>query len=175
MTYSKDLSKIHILKYKTHLKGQYLIPSSQILHENIDENFKIFKNIGLKMLSELKQAISTNAKIKKLSKETKISSEYLKILKRELRTYEKNVIIAFKDFPIDFLIIDKKIISKLNINGIKNTKDFYEYYYWENNEKRISENLGISIQMVKYLILLSNLVRVNGIDAFELYRIRNIV
>ncbi len=84
-----NLSKIDIQKYKTFLKGQYLIPSRQILHENIDNNFKIFENYGFKNLLDLKQAISTGAKIDTLSKETKISSEYLNILRRELGTFDK--------------------------------------------------------------------------------------
>ncbi|MCL2683277.1 MAG: helix-hairpin-helix domain-containing protein [Bacteroidales bacterium] len=78
-----------IQNYKTFLKNQYLIPSRQILHENMDANFKIFENYGLKNLSDLKQAISTPAKIDKLSKETKILPEYLNILRRELGTFDK--------------------------------------------------------------------------------------
>jgi hypothetical protein len=52
-------NKMDVQKYKTFLKSQYLIPSRKILHENIDENFMIFENCGLKKLSDLKQAIST--------------------------------------------------------------------------------------------------------------------
>ena len=158
--YSIDLSKMDVQKYKTLLKGQNLIPSRQILHENIDENFKIFKSCGFKNLADLKQAISTSAKIDKLSKEIKISSEYLNILRIELGTFDKTGV-PFKDFPI----IDKNTISKLDKKGIKNTKDFYEYYYKENNEKRISDESGISTEMTKCLISLSSLVRINGIGA----------
>ena len=158
--YSIDLSKMDIQKYKTLLKSQNLIPSRQILHENIDDNFKIFKNCGFKNLSDLRQAISTGAKIEKLSKETKIPSEYLNILRRELGTFDKTGV-PFKDFPI----IDKTTISKLEKKGIKNTKDFYEYYYNGNNEKKISDELGISVEMVKCLFSLSCLVRINGIAA----------
>ena len=158
MEYSIDLSKMDVQKYKAFLKGQYLIPSRQILHENIDDNFKIFKNYGFKYLSELKQALSTSAKMDKLSKETGISSEYLNVLRRELGTFDKKGI-SFSDFPI----IDKNAISKLGKKDIKNTKDFFEYYFKENNEKRISEKLDIPVQMVKCLISLSCLVRINGI------------
>jgi hypothetical protein len=77
-----------------------------------------------------------------------------------LGTFDKTGV-PFKDFPI----IDKNTISKLDKRGIKNTKDFYEYYYRENNEKRISDELGIPIEMVQCLISLSCLVRINGIAA----------
>ena len=160
MDYSIDLGKMDVQKYKTFLKSQYLIPSRQILHEKIDENFKLFKNCGFKYLSELKQALSTSAKMDKLSKETGISSEYLNILRRELGTFDKKGI-SFSDFPI----IDKTTISKLVKKSIKNTKDFFEYYYKENNEKKLSEDLGISVEMVKCLFSLSCLVRINGIAA----------
>jgi replicative superfamily II helicase len=80
---------MEIQKYKIFLKNQYLIPSRQILRENIDDNFEKLENCGLKNLSDLKQAISTSAKIDKLSSETKISAEYLNILRRELGTFDK--------------------------------------------------------------------------------------
>ncbi len=75
MNYTIDLSKIDIQTYKNFLKKQYLIPSRQILHENIDHNFSIFEHCGFTKLSDLKSAISTSAKIDTLSKETKIPSE----------------------------------------------------------------------------------------------------
>ena len=46
MKYDMDLRRMDIRKYKIFLKGQYLIPGRQILHENIDDNFKIFENCG---------------------------------------------------------------------------------------------------------------------------------
>jgi hypothetical protein len=158
MKYGMDLTKMDVQKYKNFLKNQYLIPSRQILHEKIDDNFKIFENCGLKNLSDLKQAISTSAKIDKMSKETGISAEYLNILRRELGTFDKAGV-SFKEFPT----IDGNTVSKLDEKGIKNTKDFYEYYYSESNEKGISDEPGIPVEMVERLISLSSLVRINGI------------
>ena len=160
MKYDLDLSKMTIEEYKIFLKNQYLIPSRQILHENIDENFQVFKNCGFKSILDLKQAISTTAKIDKLAKETKISTEYLNILRRELGTFDKRGI-PFKDF----LIIDNDTISKLNEKEIKNTKDFYEYYFKVNNEEKLSEELNISVEIIQCLVSLANLVRINGIAA----------
>ena len=160
MNYNIDLSKIDIQKYKTFLKAQYLIPSRQILHENIDANFKIFEKRGFKNLSDLKRAISASAKIEKFSEETKIPAEYLNILRRELGTFDKKGI-PFKDFPI----IDGGTVSELEKNGIKNTKDFYEFYYSKNNEKQVTAGLNIPAQTVKCLLSLSSLVRINGIAA----------
>lgn len=160
MKYNLDLSKIDIREYRIFLNNQYLIPSRQILHINIDDNFKVFENRGFKNLADLKSAISTGVKIDKLSKETGISSEYLNILRRELGTFNKTGI-PWKDFPL----IDKQTISKLEIIGIKDTKDFYEFYYKENNEKRLSDELTISIEMIRCLISLASLVRINGMAA----------
>ena len=80
---------IDIQKYKIFLKNQYLIPSRQILHENIDDNFKALESHGLKNLADLKVAVSTGVKIDKLSEETKIPRDYLNILRRELGTFDK--------------------------------------------------------------------------------------
>lgn len=43
-----------IQEYKKFLMNQYLIPSRQILHEHIDENFKVFEKCGFKNLFDLK-------------------------------------------------------------------------------------------------------------------------
>ena len=43
MRYNIDLNQIDIQEYKTFLKKQNLIPSRQILYENIDQNFKILE------------------------------------------------------------------------------------------------------------------------------------
>ena len=160
MKYNIDLNKIDVQEYKEFLKNQYLIPSRKILHENIDANFEIFEKSGLKNLTDLKQAISSTAKIIQLSNETKISPDYLNMLRRELGTFDKKGI-PFNEFPN----VDDKIISKLNQKNIKNTKDFYEYYFKINNEKQISAELNISIEIVKCLISLATLVRINGIAA----------
>ncbi len=130
MGYNIDLCKMDIQEYKKILKNQYLIPSRQILHEHIDENFIVFEKCDFKNLFDLKQALSTSAKIDKLSKETRISSEYLNILRRELGTFDKKGIL-FKNFPV----INTNIIKSLEKNGIKNTKDFYEYYFKEKMKK----------------------------------------
>lgn len=44
--YNINLKEMDILKYKIFLKKQYLIPSREILHENIDDKFKIFEKYG---------------------------------------------------------------------------------------------------------------------------------
>lgn len=160
MKYDLDLSKMDIEKYKVFLKNQHLIPSRKILHENIDNNFQIFNDYGFKNILDLKQALSSTAKIDKLANETKISPEYLNILRRELGTFDKRGI-PFKDFPI----IDNDTISKLDKEGLTNTKDFYEYYYKVNNEKTLSEKFNISIEIIQRLLSLSSLVRINGIAA----------
>lgn len=160
MKYDLDLSKMDIDKYEQFLKNQYLIPSRQILHENIDTNFQIFKNCGFKNLLDLKKAISTPTKINELAKQTNISSKYLNILRRELGTLDKRGI-QFKEFPI----IDDSTIKKLDKKNIKNTKDFYEYYYTLINDNKLSEELNISTEEIQCLISLSSLVRINGIAA----------
>ena len=158
--YNMDLKKIDIHQYKDFLMNQYLISKKQVLHEKIDENFKIFEDCGFKNLSDLKQALSTKTKITKLSYEKNITPEYLNLLKGEIVAFDKKGI-AFKDFHI----IDNDTISQLKKNSIKNTKDFYEYYYNENNEESITDELNISVEKIRCLISLSNLVRINGINS----------
>jgi hypothetical protein len=75
--YNTSLSEISIEEYLKTLKNAELLIGRRILKENIDENFKILKTIGINNLEELLNSIKTDIKRENISKKTGINDNYL--------------------------------------------------------------------------------------------------
>jgi hypothetical protein len=142
MKYNLDLSNLSIQKYKELLKSQNLLPGRRLLLHNIDQNFEIIGNCKINNMFELKKALSTPKKLALFASNSGLSENYLKILKREIGTFEQKPVLL-KDFPN----IDTVLLFNLEANGIATSKDYYEYYYNKQDE----------------LFCLCDLVRINGV------------
>lgn len=113
---------------------------------------------GIKDLNLLVQELKSPDKMKQLSKETKILTEYLTILKREInRLLPKPVFIS--DFPG----IEKSIITMLNKKGIKNTLQLFDYCDTKSKREAISQELSISISDLDELTKLSDFSGIWGV------------
>jgi replicative superfamily II helicase len=160
MGYSLDLSKISIDAYKEILKNQYLLPSRKILHQDIDSSFDAIHSCQIKNLAELKNALSTTQKLNVFSEKSGLSKDYLTILRREIGSIEPKIVLI-KDFPE----VDKETMNSLVIEGLKSSKDYYEFYYSLKDKNDITQKLSISNDKAQELISLCNLVRINGVGA----------
>ncbi len=160
MDYSLDLSKISIDAYKEILKNQYLLPSRKILHQDMDSSFNAIHSSQIRNLAELKNALSTTKKLGTFSEKTGLSKDYLTILRREIGSIEPKIS-SIKDFPE----VDEEMIASLEAEGLKSSKDFYEFYYSLKDKKEIIHKVSISFDKAQELISLCNLVRINGVGA----------
>jgi len=144
MPYSIPLSKISIGEYKTLLKAQSLLPSRQILMENIDANFVAIEKQGISDLAELKKALGNPKKVADFSAISGISAAYLTILRREMGSLEPNPV-KISDFPE----VDSALIASLQKLGISTAKDVFEN----------DQSLDIELRC------LCDLTRINGVGA----------
>ena len=160
MKYSTDLGKLGLDEYLEIIRCQDLLPGRKALHLNLDSNFSLIKEAGIKNLGELLKAISTAPKLKCFSEKAGISEDYLVLLKREAGTLEPKAV-NLKDFPG----IDVTITDSLFQSGIKTSKDFYELFNTDNDSGRVSKELAISESMAHELYCLCSLARINGIGA----------
>lgn len=142
MEYNLDTEALTILSYRDILKKQNLLPGRRILHQNIDENFDILQRLGINNVSQLIKKLSSSFKISMLAKDSGIDEHYLIILKREISSLEQKPVLLSM-FPG----VDSSIVKRLNDNGIKNSKQ-----YWQNMQATKDE-----------LFCLCDLVRINGI------------
>lgn len=142
MKYNLDLECISIQEYKALLKKQNLLPGRILLKQDIDRNFAVFENQGIKNLAQLRKILSTPAKILAFSVNNSISEEYLVLLKRETGSLEQKPVLL-----LSFPGIDITLIAELNKIGVKTSKDYFEYYQTQKDE----------------LFCLCDLVRINGV------------
>lgn len=160
MGYSLDLCKISIDAYKEILKNQYLLPSRKILHQDMDSCFHAMHGCQIKNLAELKKALSTPQKLSAFSEKSGLSTDYLTILRREIGSIEPKIALL-KDFPE----VEEETITSLELEGLKSSKDFYEFYYSLKDKNEIIQKVSISFDKAQELISLCNLVRINGVGA----------
>lgn len=160
MGYSIELKNISIKDYKEILENQNLLPSRRILQDNIEKNFQAINNGGISNLDELYKFLNKPQKLELFASNTGLSIEFLTILKREIGSLiQKPVPIA--DFP-DLL---PEIQNKFNENGIKTSKELYDFSNGFSDKKHVCDKIGVSENNIKELFSLCDLVRVNGVGA----------
>ncbi len=160
MSYSIDLSKISLEKYKTILKNQYLLPSREILRNDIDKNLDVFMNAGIHDLKDLLKALSTPTKLSNFSSTYHLSENYLVILRREVKSYEPGVL-PLSDFPG----ISERVIVALEGLNLKSSKHYYEYYLSVEDKSSFVESIDLTEAKALELFCLCDLVRINGVGA----------
>lgn len=141
MSYHLDVRRIPILEYRDLLKRQNLLPSRQILWQDIDLNFDKITARGIENVEQLIKALSTPAKMIAFAREAAIAEDYLTILRREAGA------LIQKPVPLsDFPDIDAERLEAIGRKGLKNSKD-----YWESSPEKDD------------LFCLCDLVRINGV------------
>ena len=160
MKYTADFAKLKLDEYKELIKTQNLLPGRKLLQFNLDTNFSLIKDAGIKNLDELVKALSTVTKLKALSTQTKISEDYLFLLKRETGSLQPKPV-SLGDFP--GIAVD--ITETLQKAGIRTSKDFFELFTSTDENKQILKTLSISDESLYELFCLCSLCRINGIGA----------
>lgn len=160
MSYSIDLSKISLEQYKKELRKKILIPSRQILREQVDAHFNAFKSLKIKNLEELFLTISNKKAKTELLKDDNISDEYLTILQRELKSIQSRPLKLS-----EFTWISKDTITKIEKAGIMNTKVLYERLGKSKERKQFSKIVGADEKVIVELLKLSDLTRIQWVNA----------
>lgn len=150
-----DLEKFTLKKFKNELKQTELLPSRQILKEQIDKRFAILEKNGVSNLQDLSIVLKTPKKTREFAKKSGLPSNYLLILRREVNSYHPKPV-NLEKFPG----IQGAAITKLNSIGIKNTRHLFERI--KNNEDRmkLSTETGIDNEIILELTKLTDLSRI---------------
>jgi hypothetical protein len=118
--YHIDLNTFSLEKLKGLIKKTRLLPSQQILGENIEERFECLEQHGIENLEQLQKAMKTKSRVEVFAKETGLPVNYLTILRREVNSYQPKPI-NLKDFP--GMKLD--VLQNLEGIGIKNTEQLF--------------------------------------------------
>jgi len=156
--YFIDTDKFSIDKFRNIILTKKILPGRIILKEHLDERFDLLKTQKIKTLSHLLETLKSKQKIDKFSNETGLTVEYLTILRREANSYV-SVPVKLIDLPF----IETDIISKLELHGIKDSKQLFENAAILKDRQKLSINLNLQFDKLSELVCLCDLVRITGV------------
>lgn len=152
--YHLDLSTFSLAKLKKQIQRSRLLPSQQILQENIEERFACLEQHGIENLEQLQSALKTKSDILSFSEMTGLPVDYLTILRREVNSSQPKPI-DLKDFPG----IDPDIVGRLQAIGIKNTEQLFPYVLTPQNRDELAQRTQITIEDIMELTRLTDVAR----------------
>ena len=160
MGYYIDLEHISIDKYQRYIEKSDLLPSRRIIKENLSERFTYFKNIGITNVLELQRTLKKNDKLTELAKINCFSTDYLKILLREINSIQP------KPTKIsEFKGISQETIKTLEKHGFQNTFKLFDKIKTKNNRNELAKITGISAEEILELTKLTDLSRIRWVGA----------
>jgi hypothetical protein len=159
MTFHIDSKSISLDDVKVRLQEIDLVPSRQSLLKDIENRFETLKRHNVSNLAELRDKISTSKRIDAFSIVTKLESEYLNLLRREIGGW----------FPKplklqEFSWISKSELSKLIDSEYNNSKALHESVASVSDFRSISELTGCNAEVLKELVKLSRLTRIQWVN-----------
>ena len=155
MGYDINLSKIGIQRFKEILRAEDLIPSWQILLDELNEKMRKIQQLEIENLQDLRAAIKDKKHIQDVAKKTGISIEYLTVLRRAVNGYVRkpNRIADLPDTSPD-------IVKKLEDLGIKHTRQLFDKIKTKQLRKELSAEARISEKEIRRLAELTDLSRI---------------
>lgn len=152
--YYVDLNSFHLKKLKYRLKNFRLLPSQQILRENLDEWFARMEEHGIENLQQLKIGLKSKSEVESFADETGIPGDYLTLLRREVNSYQPKPI-TLKDFPG----VNQEVVHRLQRMGIKNTLHLFPHVLTPSSREIFAEKNGIGQEALLELTKLTDVAR----------------
>ena len=156
--YYLDLETYSLMKIKGIFKSTRLLPSQQILLENMDEKFACLEANGIENLEQLRKALRTKLAMQSFAEETGLPIDYLTILRREVNSYHPNPI-AVKDFPG----VNPDVVRKLQQIGIENTEQLFPYVLTRQARGEFAEQNQIEQNDLLELTKLTDVARIKWV------------
>jgi hypothetical protein len=159
MLYHINAEQVSLKAVKKRIENTDLVPSRTLLLNDIDTRFTLLEKHGISSLAELRKDIENPKSIEKLSAATKIDTEYLNILRREIEGYfSKPIKIEkFDRFPMT-------VFEQLKKAGLTNTQKIFEKVSENDNMSALARSMDLDIETVKLLLQLSDLTRIQWVN-----------
>jgi hypothetical protein len=158
--YYINLETISLSDYKNELQNTELLPSRNIIKEEIENRFNILGQHEVKNLNDVLTLLKTPEKINAFARASGLSEEYLSILKREIASSQPKPV-TLSEFPG----IKKKTAKHLEKLGIKNTKQLFNFIKTDVQRKDLCKQTGISFDEILELTKLTDVSRIKWVGA----------
>jgi len=152
--YYPDLKTISLERLKIRLTTIRLLPSQQLLLDNIDARFTCLEQNGIENLEQLQKALKTKSDVQFFAKTTGLPLDYLTILRREVNSYQPKPI-DFNEFPE----VNVDAVRKLRNIGIKNTEHLFPYVLTPEDRFEFAERNQIAHEELLKLTKLTDVSR----------------
>lgn len=156
--YYLDLNTFSIGELKELLKNGRLLPSQQILLNDIDARFAFLQDRGIENLAQLQKALKSKTAVTAFAAETGLPLDYLTVLRREVNSYQPKPI-NLKEFPN----VDAQAVQTLAQGGIKNTKQLFPYVLTPEDRKTFAADNQLDSESLLELTKLTDVARLKWV------------
>ena len=159
MGYYMDLSAISLKQYADRLKNTELLPSQQVLKEDVDRRFAIIAGQGIQNILQLQDMLKTKGKVSSFAKATALPEPYLTVLRRELNSYTAQV-----RKIADFSSIGDGLKAGLAALSILTMEDLYDRVLTPEKCTALAVELPASVDDVLMLTKLADVSRLRYVN-----------
>ncbi len=156
--YTIDLGRFTVERLKEIITTGRLLPSQQILLDDVDARFACLRQHGIENLAQLQKALKTKTAVASFAAETGLPVDYLTVLRREVNSYEPKPI-AFSDFPG----VDAAVMVRLQEAGIKQTKQLFPHVLTPESRRAFAEAQQIDESTLLVLTKLTDVARMKWV------------
>ncbi len=156
--YTIDPFRVSLVHFLELTGDRKMPPGRQILHERMEERFRMLVATGITSLGELIRILRSTAKIASLTRTTGLPADYLTVLRKEAESY------LARPFPLSqFTGIPYEYVASLSSKGLKNTRDFFEKMQTAEQRKAYTKIAGVPESRLNLLFILCDLSRITGV------------
>jgi hypothetical protein len=160
MAYQVELEAITLKKLGKLLRTGRLLPSQQVLRDDLDERLRLLEKQGIRNIQQLQAALKTKRDVGACAKATGIPENFLVILRREANGYTPKPR-ALKDFPT----AGRKLVSALGKMGVKDTIQYLEKAGTRKDRKQLAQATGAGVKDIEALTRLADVARLRYVSA----------
>gem|GEM_PF-169146 len=155
-----DFSRITLSNYEKELEKTELLPSREVLHEDLHFRFERLRGQGLVTLADLQAELKTSQKMKDLARKSGLDEEYLAILRREVNSCQPKAVNLF-EFPG----IPAEAVQKLAQNGIRSTPQLFAFIQTPAERAALAAQTGADGAAILELTHLTDVSRIRWVGA----------
>jgi len=152
--YGIDLTGFSLARFKDTLQDKALLPSRQILKEQLAERFAVLEAMDIDHLAALIAALKTKKKLAQFAQASGLPEDYLVILRRQAQSYIPRPV-NLKDIPG----VDPAHVARLADVGVKHTKHLFVRARKAAARVELGAESGVPAEALTELVQLADLAR----------------
>jgi hypothetical protein len=158
--YQVELEAITLRKLGKLLQKGRLLPSQQVLEEDLEKRLRLLEKQGIRNVGQLQAALKTKRDVGACAQATGIPESFLVILRREANSYRPKAR-ALRDFPT----ASRKLVSALGRMGVKDTIRYLERSGTAGDRRQLARETGVGVKDVEALTRLADVARLRYVSA----------